>query len=367
MNNNESNDSSQADESAKPEDIGSERPAQSLPSTTAADSSTVGYQSAGQPQFKDRKTGLIVYGILQIIMGFFCAILIPLMLLPRFVGPAAGPPMNVQTLIPTMGMYALLAVLLVCLGVGSIFARRWARTLTLVLAWMWLAVGSTALLMLVLLRLIPFDFAAQGQQIPPQMVMIIQVVMLGTMGFIYFFLPGIFILFYRSKHVKATCDFQDPHVRWTDQCPLPVLAMSLMLGFGAISMIFSMSYGFVLPFFGILLKGVPCGLLVLTMTLLLAYLAWATYRLKIAAWWTTLIFYITFGVSSIITFSRIGLMEYYRELNFPEEQLRVMKQTGIIDRMNMPLMFGVSFVVFVGYLLWVRRYFVAGSVPNVDP
>lgn len=366
MNNNDTNDGSQADDSANPENIGSELPAQSLPPNTAAGSSAVGYQSAGRPQFKDRRTGLIVFGILQIIMGFFCALMIPLMLLPRFVGLAADPSMNAQMLIPAMGMYALLAVLLVWLGVGSILARRWARALTLVLAWMWLVFGSMALLMLVIMRLIPFDLAAQGQQIPPQLAMIIQVVMLGTMGFIYFFLPGIFILFYRSKHVQATCDFQDPHVRWTERCPLPVLAMSLMLGAGAISMIFSVSYGFVIPFFGILLKGVPASLLILPITLILAYLAWATYRLKIAAWWTTLVFYITFGVSSIITFSRIGIMEYYQELNFPEEQLRIMKQSGIIDRMNMPLMFGVSFVVFVGYMLWVRRYFVAGSVPNVD-
>lgn len=366
MNNNEKNDSSQADGSKKPENIEGALPARSLPSTTAAGSSTVGVQSTGSPQFKDRRTGLIVFGILQIAMGFCCAMLIPLMLLPQFVGPAAGSAMSAQMLIPILGMYGMLAVLFVWLGVGSILARRWARALTLVLAWMWLVFGIMALIMLGIMRPIPFDMAAQGQQLPPQMGMIIQVVMLATMGFMYLFLPGIYILFYRSQHVKATCDIQDPHVRWTERCPLPVLAMSLMLGSGVFSMIFSVSYGCVMPFFGILLKGVPGGLFVLTMTLLFAYLAWATYRLKIAAWWTTLVFYVIFGVSSMITFSRIGMLEFYREMNYPEEQLRIMDESGIIDRMNMPLMFGVGFVVFVGYMLWVRRYFVAGSVPHVD-
>lgn len=298
-------------------------------------------------------------------MGCCCALLIPLMLLPLLVGPASGAPTSVRMMIPAVGMYALLAVQFVWLGVGSILARRWARALTLVLAWMWLVIGIQALIMMCLWMPDMFNMAAQDQQVPPQAMIVFQVVMLGTMGCIYLFLPGVFIVFYQSKHVKATCEFKDTHVRWTDKCPLPVLALSLMLGYGAFSMIFSVSYGSVIPFFGILLKGVPGGLVTLAITLLFAYLAWATYRLKMMAWWTTFVVYVVFCVSSIITFSRVNMMEFYREMDFPEEQLKFIEQSGIVERMNMPLMVGVGFVVFVGYMLWVRRYFVAGSVPNV--
>jgi len=38
--------------------------------------------------------------------------------------------------------YALLAVLFVWLGIGSIMARRWARALVLVSSWFWLVGAS---------------------------------------------------------------------------------------------------------------------------------------------------------------------------------------------------------------------------------
>jgi hypothetical protein len=211
------------------------------------------------------------------------------------------------------------------------------------------------------------NFAAEERQVPPQVMVFVQVVMLGTMGCMYLVVPGIFISFYQSAHVKATCEFKDPHVRWTDNCPLPVLALSLLLGFGAAStMIFSVCCGGVIPFFGILLKGVPGALVILGVTLLFAYLAWATYKLKMGAWWTTLAVYGVLGISTIVTFSRINMMEFYREMDVPEQQLELMRKSGMVERMNMPLMMGVSFAVLVAFMLWVRRYFVAGSAAKVD-
>lgn len=361
MNDNENNDASQADEPTQPDPASSEVPAPPPLSTSTSGSSTIDKQAVGRPPFKDRITGLIVFGILQILMGICCALLIPLMLLSQLVAPAAAAPTSTRMMIPAMGTYAVLAVVLIWLGVGSILARRWARAVTLVLAWMWLAIGVMAIIMIVSWGPNLFNMPGQEKQIPPEMHQFIQVVMIGTLGFVYIFLPGIFVLFYQSKHVKATCNKRDPHVRWTDKCPLPVLAMSLMLGYGSLSIFFSAGYGFVTPFFGILLKGVPGGLMMLAFSLLSAYLAWATYQLKISAWWTTLAAYVTLGFSGLITFTRIDLMDLYREMNMPEEQLKFIEQSGIVERMNMPLMLGVSFAVFVGYMLWVRKYFVASS------
>lgn len=362
MNNKKDNDSSQVDESTKHNNAKGELLAHSLQSTTFEGSSAIGDQSDGNLQFKNRRTGLVIFGILQISMGYGCGKLFFLELLPQFVGPATGAPMSVRMLVPMLGLYVLLSLLLVWLGVGSILARRWARALTLVLAWMWLAFDILLLITMIVWRPNLFDIASEDKQVSQQIVVLFQIGMICSAVL----WPGIFVVFYQSKHVKATCDIKDDHLRWTDKCPLPVLAMSLILGYGSFKMILSVSYGFVTPFFGILLKGIPAGMMILAIILLSAYLAWATYKLKIAAWWTTLAAYITLSVSCMITFSRVEIMDLYRAMNFPEEQLIIIEKSGMINRMNIPLMFGVSLVVFVGYMLWVRRFFVAGSNPNVD-
>lgn len=314
------------------------------------------------PRFKDRSIGLIVFGAIQILMGALCAMFIPLVLLPVVLDLPAGAPTNVQTMIPALGLYAILAVALVWLGIGSILARRWARALTLVLAWTWLVMGIVASIAISVLMPNLSAAAAQDPQVPPEALIFMKVVMLGTIGCIYLVIPGVFVVFYQSPHVKATCEFKDPHVRWTDKCPLPVLALSLMLGFGAVSMLPSLSYR-ALPFFGVVLKGVPAALVIVGVALLFAYLAWATYKLKMSAWWTTLAVYGGFGVSTIVTFSRISMMDFYREMDMPEEQLAIIQNSRMLDGMAMPVMMGAGFVLIMGFMIWVRGYFVRAAAP----
>lgn len=353
------------EEPSKPDPVSGESPDPSQPAVAEV-SSTSGQQSVRTPEFKDRRTGLILFGLLQVFMGVCSALLIPMMLLALTIAPKTQPELNFQTMAPMLGIYALFAVVLIWLGAGSILARRWARALTLVLAWTWLIIGAMSMIMMVFFMPNVYDVAAQGQQVPPEMRMFMQVVMTGTLGCMYLFLPGSFVLFYQSQHVKATCDARDPHIRWTDKCPLPVLAMSLMLGYGSLSIFFTAGYGFVMPFFGMLLKGLSGGLVMLAFSLLSAYLAWATYRLKISAWWTMLVVYLILGVSSIITFTRFDMMDMYREMDIPADQLKIIEESGMLTQMNMPLMFGLGFAFFIGYMLWVRKHFVAVAASNTD-
>ncbi len=80
--------------------------------------------SVDTPEFRDRSTGLFIFGFLQIALGCLAALMIPLMLLSLAVSPPSGGASAAQ-MIPAAGIYAMLAVVLVWLGVGSIRARRW--------------------------------------------------------------------------------------------------------------------------------------------------------------------------------------------------------------------------------------------------
>jgi len=91
--------------------------------------------------------------------------------------------------------------------------------------------------------------------------------------------------------------------------------------------------------------------------LLAGYVAWGTYKLSIKAWWCAVLLIIAWALSTAITFSRVSIMDYYEKMNFPEQQLDIMKQYSI-SQDYMVLFFGLWAVGFLGYLLYTRRYFV---------
>ncbi len=323
-------------------------------------------QTASPSVFKDRSTGLIIYGFFQIALGGLAALMIPLMLVSIRMSPPGGGGATVKQVIPAIGVYAIFALTFICLGVGSILARRWARALTLVLSWMWLAVGVVSLAMMVIwLPKISNLISAQGQELPPQALTVMYVTMFGTLGCMYLVLPGIFITFYQRADVKATCDAKDAKIRWTDHCPLPVLSLSLLLALGATSILWSAGYDFVTPLFGVILKGIYGAIFFFGFSAVLLYLAWAIYKMRLFAWWATLAAFVLFGLSTIVTFSRISLMDLYREMDFPEDQLKTIEEAGVLE-VNVPLIVVIYLALFIGYMLWVRTYMVAGSRPASD-
>ena len=96
-------------------------------------------------EFEDRKTGLIVFGILTTLLGGLCALFVPLMFFSLTMSAKAGVPTSMQAILPAVSVYGILAVVLIWLGVGSIMARRWARALLLIFSWSWLLMGVVSI------------------------------------------------------------------------------------------------------------------------------------------------------------------------------------------------------------------------------
>ena len=311
--------------------------------------------------FKDMKTGLVVFGILQIIFGGFCALMVPFMILGMIASSvldnSSAAPMSPTMMIAAVLIYVLLAVWFVCMGIGSIKARRWARALLLVTSWLWLICGTCGLVFMLLLMPDVYDQMGKIEQMPPGMARIMKYVMTVFMIIFYVIIPGVLVLFYGSKNVKATCQFRDSRLRWTDKCPLPVLAVSLIFGSGAVARLFMGVYGWVIPFFGSILNGMKGAAVVLVVMLLFGYVAWGTNKLSIKAWWCAVLVIIAWALSAGITFSRVSILDYYEKMNFPEQQLDMIEQYSI-PQDYMVLFFGLWVACFLGYLLYTRRYFV---------
>jgi len=318
-------------------------------------------------EYKDRIVGLIVFGVILLILGLGCAILVPLMILGMLAGAAADPSMSMDVgmMIPGVMVYVVMAVWFIWLGIGSTLARRWARTVILVSSWIAFIAGLGGLA--VWFSMAPGMFAAMSElsQLPPQMARGMEVVLGVVMACIYVVGPGSLILFYRSRHVKATCEARDRRIRWTDRCPPHVLALSFLFWMWSGSLVMMCGYNFAVPFFGCILTGGAGALLVVVCMTLCGWWGWGLYRVRTSAWWGALIFSLTFILSTVITFSRISLLQYYEAMNFPAEQMEMLRAMDIDKNVVMGTVMLAYAVGFIAYVIYTRRFFPDGAAAFV--
>jgi hypothetical protein len=310
--------------------------------------------------FKDRRGGLIGFGIGLMIIGCFCALFVPLMLAGQaMTARTTGAAADYRTIIPVVMVYGVLAVVFIWLGIGSIKARRWARALALILGWAWLGIGIVSVgFMAVLMPKILASQPPTGQPLSAEAQFVATIVAVGFMSLFFVVLPGLLVFFYQSCHVKATCEARDPVVRWTDACPLPVLGMSLFLALGTVFMLPALlTYRAVTPCFGRYISGIPGAGLLVVMMALWVYCAWAMYRLRPAGWWTTLFVSAVMILSAMMTFAQQDLIEMYRLMGYPEKQIEQMRQFSFLNGPKMLLFMAVSSLPFFGYLIWIKKYF----------
>jgi hypothetical protein len=186
----------------------------------------------------------------------------------------------------------------------------------------------------------------------------ILIMMFAVLSFLFLVLPGIWVLFYGSKNVKATCEARDPVERWTDRCPLPVLALSLMLLFGGASILMNMvSLHGVLPFFGMLLSG-PLGMAAWALfAAFWVYLAWAVYHLDLRGWWLTFLSMALFAISSFLTYSRHNMTEVYQLAGYPQDMIARVQQISFLQGNSLAWLTLLSFLPWLVYLLFVQKFF----------
>ncbi len=179
--------------------------------------------------YKDRKTGLIVFGVLTMGIGAVIGMFIPLMIFGMTMSPRElGSEQMTKALIVAAGFYGLLAVVLIWLGIGSTMVRRWARAVLLIFSWSWLVTGVIGIASMAFI--LPRVFSSPALHptghapVSGSTQSLILGIVLTFYGVILVLLPTVWVCFYQSKNVKATCEARDPVTRWTDHCPLPVLA-----------------------------------------------------------------------------------------------------------------------------------------------
>ena len=310
--------------------------------------------------YRDRRTGLVLFGVLEILIGVLCLLLAGFMVLGQIMmSHTTGTPLSLRLVLPSVLSYIIFAVGFVWLGIGSTQCRRWARALVLIVAWLWLAMGVLMVpMMAYLMPRILANPGPGGQSLPREAVVMIVVFQILFIGIFFILLPGTLLLFYRSPHVKSTCEARDPTPSWTDACPLPVLAVACLLCLGSAMMASFAATGFaIFPFFGTFISGVPAIILMLGLAGPFFWIGRSWYRLNVAGWWALVIAMLTLSVSSVLTFARADMIEMYEKLGYPQAQIDLIRQHGWMDSRFMMWASLIWIVPMFAYLLWAKRYF----------
>jgi len=357
-------------ESEQPPLPGSESGSPDAPSSPALSQSPRAEtpQSAITSTYKDRSTGLTIFGVGQIILGILTALMIPLAMLGLLISRhAPGGPTSLRHLIPGLTTYLFVAVVLLTLGIGSIQAKRWARALTLIISWYWLAVGMLVTILLTAVLPVTMRTAmAQAQHnmggapappIPTGVMAVILTIIIVMAAFFLVLVPIGFVIFYGRSDVAETCRHRDPLERWTDRAPLPVIGASVVLAVGSAYMLVVAVTTPLFPFFGRYLTGIAGTTCFLALAALDAYLAYSLYRLQSSGWWLAISTLSVRIVSMILTYARADLMRAYSRIGFSDAQVQMMNANPMI-RSHVILWWSLfSMVILFGFLIWIKRYF----------
>ncbi len=316
-------------------------------------------------EYRDRSLGLILFGAFTVVIGCLALLIVPLAIFgAAAVAKAAGTAPQYGQAVFAAIVYAGIGGGLISLGYGSIRKRRWARSLLVIFSWTWLLTGifAVGLLMAFLPDLaegISRSIAAQGG--PKPLPVMIHTALFSMLVFSTSFLvviPAIWVFFYGSKNVRITCEVEDDQERWTDRCPPTVLAVSLWLGISVPMMVMmAFAYHGVFPFFGLMLSGLPGGLMYLMVAAVWGYAAWATYHLRMIGWWVTTVSFCLLMASAWMTFLQHDLIEMYRLMGMPPQQLQQIEILGPALRPMMLWSSGLFQAPLLLSLIWIRKYF----------
>ena len=331
-----------------------------------------GHVESAASAFKDRYALLVCAGILQALLGVACLLLVGLMLFALVMlgtlEREGMPGMSVSAMLPGMAMYCGGMVWFLTMGIGSLLARRWARDLSLASSWIWLVMGTAGFVAVLLLG--PDIFSSvipEGERAQAPAAHVLFAITLGMLSIIYLLIPGVLVLLYSGRNVAATCAFRDPQPRWTGRMPLPVLAVFLLLLSSVMGLASLACYRFAFPFFGVIISGVPGAVVMVFLTAAALLCAWGYYRLRPWAWACSVALVCLWAASTVITFARADLREYYEATGMPREQVEmtvnVMQQ---VEGMMIPMTL-LAGLGCLGYLLFIRRYFHAAAPEATGP
>jgi len=308
---------------------------------------------------RDRTAGLVIFGIIEILIGALVALFIPLVVVVTLVAETvhgAGTDPDLKTLLASLLMYGVIAAVFISIGIGSIRARKWARAVMLSLSWLWLITGAVSMVVLWFVMPRLWDMVGLSGMADDSLRLVVLTTNL-FFGFIYVLLPLAFVSFYRSEHVAATCRARDPRPSWVDDCPQGLVNLVMVYGLIAVSILMMPAYNFMFPCFGTILHGWLGAVAWLVVLLLLVYLIRATLWRQSRSWDLAMGLSLVIAVSSMVTAAVVPYAAWIGRMALPAEQGEMVLTLWNPGTVTMVILTFVFWATWLGYLVYVRRFF----------
>lgn len=314
---------------------------------------------------QSRRGLLALFGLIEILIGAACFGLLCVMsilwIFASRLPPEQAPMPGASNLVLSALLYACSAAFFVVMGVGTIYARRWARAIMLIVSWPWL-LNMVAFLIFLVVMLRPLMAQIQEAAGAPVSPAILIAIPLGLSVFLTI-LPLAFIIFYTRPGVRHAFETTDPQPCWTDGRPPSVLAMALITWIGAAGCLAGAFYG-TFALFGTMLIGAPAVVAGLAAAGICAWLGWALYRMSFTGWWANLGFAVLLHLSWWMTLSRLGLEGILGAARHDPERMRALRQTGLTALLESPWLVLLSALIWIGVLVALKRHFRTGYPPS---
>ncbi len=307
----------------------------------------------GDPE-KDRSTGLVVAGAVEIALGFLSFSLAMLLLIGVASAGLGG--MNPSHLWMCMGFLFYLTGWFIVVGLGSVKARRWARALVLIGAWMTIFFGT--LFLALTLHVLPevLDLLTENG-VSPMLALGELYFVIGALIALQVVFPMIAVGFYNLRGVKATCERRNPNPCWTDRVPLPLLAMGFICAMGCFSLVWCAPTNHVVFVFGRILSGGEGMVVIALISVAFGYVGWGAFTRKIHAWWGAYALVLITSTSMMLTFAEMELADLFTHMGYAPELVEKWERIEAVSPAALTLATCVWGVMVCVYLVWARDCF----------
>jgi MFS family permease len=307
---------------------------------------------------KDRTQVIAVFGVLLLLSGIAVGLLGPLEMYCFYLfseggrfhyeGFGFGSFMFGNIASQIVGYY-LIAALFIPLGYGHLKVWRWVRTMSVALLWSWLVVGAP------LIVVVFFILAgSKDLSLPAALIALV------FLGLSYLVFPGLLIRFYQGRNVRRTFETKDAKTCWIEDLPIPILVLSSLYVFYIIMLHILILFNGMFPVFGVFRFGLQ-GIVLLDISIAcLVCLIWGTLRLRLWAWWGSVIWLGLFTFSTVLTFFNSSYSTILSGLAFPPREMEFLGGVPV-QGYHFAVLVGTPLLITWSVVLLSKRYFRPGG------